>query len=207
METEAIHQQQQKPYLYNWFEVRHWYQPLLCKDPPLARPYNGLIEGLTKRARLPTYIIVILDHSFVDMNKDIEGDQFSRSLINNLDRCIQTRKNALPMKCYNRFDAKFILVKALPLPGWVKKEDRWKYITDRRSLHNDIDKIIRPLKNFVSIDVDFKPEDHYLFCTRHTLTDHGWSRFWSSVNLQMKNIEGKFRQKNSAKRRFFHRKY
>lgn len=198
----AGHHRDQEPFVYQWYDVKHYFQPLSSEDNILSKVTNSLIEALNSRKKLPSLILVLMDEGIISSNKEL-GDFFTKRLINDLDRLVRTRKDQFgSLKYYNADDGRFVIVKSLPVPdNFPSRKKLWSAIEDRRSLHRNIDKEVNIRNNFLAVNVDFKPGDHYLYAghSRRKLSEQGWIEYWETIDGIVASIDERFEDKNKKK--------
>ena len=124
-------------YLHENFDVFTFYSVLADRlnragGNPLIRMYNAFIEGINKYSKLPKYVIVIFDSSFireVDSKKEIE--QLLLWLIKEYMKIIEICKDKLPKKAVATDGPK------LPVTKHLDQTDQFK--TKRRIFNKAFD--------------------------------------------------------------------
>ena len=84
MKTEAAVNKRQQPYMYDFFNIRCYFQQSDgSADGTLHKIYNALVEALNQKAHLPRYLMVIPDRDLI-----LQADHYNQGLNHILDKDI-----------------------------------------------------------------------------------------------------------------------
>ena len=152
--------------------------------------YNAFVEGINRYSKLPKYVIVIFDYSFiqeVESKKEI-GDLLMW-LIREYMRIIEMRKEKLTKKAVATDGPKLVFVKMLPKSNKLDHMNRFK--AKRRLFNKSLEEITSRIKFTACLNVDEimpsqKPQ--YSLSTG-LLSDVGFKIFWAQLNHLMRKLD------------------
>ena len=90
----------------------------LCQDPAIAKLINCLVHALNIQKKLPKLKVLILDDEILQITHTT-GDLALNWLYTEFERCINAKKDQVPMRCITRGGPKVITVKLCPIPVHV----------------------------------------------------------------------------------------
>ena len=189
-----------QPYVYDYYNVFFYTQRKCASNMHvISRITNSLIEGFNHRARLPRFIIVLLDKDLIeDVNQFEYGtvDEYRKNLawlMRQINMLVRRRRLDLmdkkPGAVYNS-DPKVIFVRMIKRVAYYNKGHRMEKVCSFRTKFNDI------LEEVVA-EFDYHIMSIHACCTEDCfdpqgkLTYKGKNRYWQEMDELIENFDKK----------------
>ena len=136
MRIEAELDNGRKVYIHSNYDVTGFMCPLVSLNKsPIACIQNSLVKAIhIKKGILPKYIIVMTDRKLVELFK--HTDRAINWLFNEFKRLLWACSNQLPSKSKPKIIPTILVMKALPVPNWIDRDESYTY--RKRKLNNAV---------------------------------------------------------------------
>ena len=200
MKTEAAINKKSQPYMFDFFNIKAFYQPSnRSAEGSLHKIFNALVEALNAKAHLPKYLIVIPDRDLIlqaghfnqGLNHILDKDVLW--LTKQIDRAFTVRREDLKTKCSVAVgdEPKIIWIKMIPRP--LIKNHIFQFYNNvvnlRKKFNNCLEDILAFTRHTYMIDPCGIFDDYDHFDNLGNLTANGRSTFWKFLDSQFKKFD------------------
>ena len=168
---------QRKLYIYD-------VQAFMCSPEtlernPLTRIRNALAYAVNKNAKLPRYLIVLVDDPLVTLG-DIVMDSM-RWLFSKIWCIILTRHDQLTLKTQPEVATETFMIKPLPKPSWADQSGQ--YTADKRKINDALEKYACTFKHFKTKNIDtINPRNNAQLDVQGTVSSTGMTVIWQFIS-------------------------